>query len=352
LAERKRTKLEKKENYFTSSKPLEFIPSGCALLDCIIGGGWAMRRVVNIVGDKNSGKTLLAIEACANFLAKFPEGRVYYQEAEAAFDMGYAAHLGMPIERIDFVENGRTVEAMRNKIVEITRGVKAQPSKGIKKIDAVGKDIPKLYIVDSLDALSASEESRQDMDEAGYGGARKAGDMSEMFRKLTGEMADNNMCLMIISQIRDNVGVMFGKKTKRSGGRALDFYASQVVWLYAGNKIKKKIKRKGVENERKIGVHTEALCDKNKVSMPLRDCKFPIYYAYGVKDYEANLTFLNQQGEKDWLKETTGLSRVADIVKKIEADDDIELENTLAEKAKEVWHEIEDQVLPKRRKYR
>src|SRR5579859_4146149 len=83
----------------------EFIPSGCTLLDQILGGGWAMGRVSNIIGNKATNKTGIAIEACINFAKKYPKnkGKIYYREAEAAFDRHYAARLGMPIERVDFL---------------------------------------------------------------------------------------------------------------------------------------------------------------------------------------------------------------------------------------------------------
>src|SRR5271166_4934530 len=94
---------QKVGNYFTAPKTnLEFIASGCKVFDCALGGGWPLGRISNIVGDKSSGKTLIAIEACANFSRQFPNGQIYYRESEAAFDTGYAQALGMPEEKVDF----------------------------------------------------------------------------------------------------------------------------------------------------------------------------------------------------------------------------------------------------------
>lgn len=41
--------------YFEPTKT-EFISSGSQLLDCVLGGGWAVGRVINLVGDRSSGK--------------------------------------------------------------------------------------------------------------------------------------------------------------------------------------------------------------------------------------------------------------------------------------------------------
>jgi RecA/RadA recombinase len=68
------------------------------------------------------------------------------------------------------------------------------------------------------------------------------------------------MCLIIISQIRDKIGVMFGEKHSRSGGKALDFYASLIVWLTELKKIQKTIK--GVK--RSIGISVKAKEKKNQ----------------------------------------------------------------------------------------
>jgi len=66
-----------------------------------------MGRIVNVVGDKSTGKTLVAIEACVNFLEL---GSVHYIEVEAAFDHSYAKALGMPIDDIKFPSGIFTVE--------------------------------------------------------------------------------------------------------------------------------------------------------------------------------------------------------------------------------------------------
>src|SRR5215469_8559513 len=103
---------ESKENgiYF-GPKNLKFVNTGCTLLNLVIsalgsGGGWPLGRVVNIVGDKSTGKTLLAEEAMANFLLAYPKGKVYYRESEAAFDTAYAKALGLNTDKVDFGPDG------------------------------------------------------------------------------------------------------------------------------------------------------------------------------------------------------------------------------------------------------
>jgi recombination protein RecA len=259
-------------NYFVDDeKDVQFIPSGCKLLDLALGGGWADGRIANIVGDKAVGKTLLCIEACANFIRVHPKGKLFYREAEAAFDKGYAKALGMPVSRIDFGQPLETVEDMFEDLQQVLRTLKG----------------PGLYIVDSLDALTDRAELKRDLDEGSYG-ANKAKQLSQLFRRLVRKMERKQLTIIIVSQVRDKIGAMFGRKTTRSGGKALDFYASQVVYLA----------NLGVEyatlhgTKRATGVNVRAKLDKNKVGLPFRECDFTIIFGYGIDDLRAGVAYL------------------------------------------------------------
>ena len=87
----KRSKLKPEQPEPTS---IMFTGSGCTPLDMALGGGWALDRISNVVGDRSSGKTLLAIEAATNFGIAHPGGSIWYRESEHAFDEHYARALG------------------------------------------------------------------------------------------------------------------------------------------------------------------------------------------------------------------------------------------------------------------
>lgn len=261
-------------NYFASPKSgVEFISSGCLRLDLALGGGWAENRIGNIVGDKSTGKTLLAIEAAANFAIKYPKGKIRYREAESAFDPAYAAALGMPMGRVDFGEPLDTVEDLFEDLQRVISGARQ----------------PELYIVDSLDALSDRAEMARDMDEGTYG-AQKAKNMSQMFRRTVRAMGRSRVTGLIISQVRSKIGVSFGRGTTRSGGRALDFYASQVAYLTSGE-----VEYESYRGEKRaVGISVRARVDKNKIALPFRDAEFSILFGYGVNDAGASLSWLKK----------------------------------------------------------
>jgi RecA/RadA recombinase len=345
--------------------------SGCTLLDCSLGGGWARGRVSNIVGDKSTGKTLLAEEACTNLALditkEFPKAEIHYKETESAFDVEYAKSIGFPFDRADFGQ-----------------GKGEGPGVLLDTIEELDKDFPKtleemddgqggIYIVDSLDALTCEAErnpkKNQDGTEKGSYGTEKAKALSEFFRKNIRLIERKQVHLMIISQVRDNIGVTFGRDVTRSGGRALDFYASQVLFIADRGKITKTIQ--GLE--RPIGKNIAVKIDKMKVGPPHRDCEFPLMFNFGIDDLRAGVEWLGKLKRLDILgldqpKETLAdeveakqkgrqsasgkiVSRyLASVEKMTDAEYRQELAN-VQKGVKIIWDYYEALFAPKRRKY-
>jgi len=254
------------------------------------------------------------MEAIANFFRDYPDGQVWYNEAEAAFDTDYAHALGIPFDRVTYIEDCTTVEDM---FTSIDSAMKAE----------VGEDTPGLYIVDSLDSLSDTAERGRGIADPTYGGS-KARKLSEVFRRIAQDLKSSHICLMIISQVRDNIGVSFGEKLTRSGGKALDFYASQVLWLAHVGILKRTVEKV----ERPVGIKIRAKCKKNKVGFPFRECDFEISFGYGIEDAKASRAWLTSIGRSVLVN--TSLQ-----------------EELLRNVVKEEWFRIERSFLPTKHKY-
>lgn len=329
-------------NYFASvdKAGIELVSAGCALIDACIGGGWALGRVVNIVGDKSAGKTLLAIEACANFHRQYPDGYIRYAEAEAAFDEEYAEALGLPPGEVDF--DGDEPDKEFNTVEDFY-------ADAVRVLDK-HKGKPILYILDSLDALSDDAEADRDIDKGSFG-ASKAKKMGELFRRLTRRFEQQRCLLIVISQLRDKLNVTFGEKQTRSGGRALDFYASQIVWLAEIGKLSKEIG--GVK--RVIGVDVRMKVKKNKVGLPFRECEYPVVFGYGVDDLTANVQWLLEVKRGERLKEV-GMSEAGykirlNNLRNKGGSEAQETRERLDRIVRQEWAAIETKFLPTSRKY-
>ncbi len=338
MTKQPRAIVEPKNSYFTSKKEnIQFVSTGCAVLDCALGGGFALGRTVNVVGDKSTAKTGTATEVMINFTQTYPEGAVAYREAEAAWDDDYAEAMGLPLKKIDFGDPEKPIETVEDFIRDFDNFLEEQTKR--KK--------PGLYILDSLDAISDEDEMDRDPSKGSYGGA-KAKKLSEFFRKLTRRQEKANVLLLIISQVRDNIGAMFGEKHKRSGGRALDFYASQIVWLAHIKLLKRTINK----IERPYGIEIKAKVKKNKVGMPFREADFQFEFGYGINDLLASINWLEEVDRlADFnLKKSTLKDYVRDISLMPSKEYNAE-QIAAAEAVRKVWAEVEETFVPKRSKY-
>lgn len=334
----RRKVFKKNENYFatTDHGNLNFISTGCRVLDRVFGGGYVLGRMANIVGDKSTGKTLLAIEACSNFLREYPKGRIRYAEVEAAFDKKYAEALGMPVASVTFENNITTIEDFFESIEKVCKDS--------------SKAKPILYILDSLDALSDRGEKDRKIDEGSYN-LTKQKKLSELFRRKVQELESSNVALLILSQIRDKIGVTFGETKMRTGGKAMDFYASQVVWLSEVQKLKKTIDKV----DRIIGIEVRAYCKKNKIGLPFRGCDFPLLFGYGIDDLTSNVEWLIANGKEARLKEL-GLSKAGykiriGTLRNNGGAEIIAFRDQINKVVDEEWAAIETSFLPKSKKY-
>lgn len=318
----------------------EFFPSGSTLLDLVLGGGWALRRVFNLVGDSGSGKTLLAVEAFINFMRTFNKCRMRYVEPEARFNQALADQIGFPPEVERPEDPLDTIEDFQ---LDFSKFMDKDP------------DIHKLYILDSLDSLSDQKElerfgtlKKKGDEEAGSYGTEKAKKMSAMFRMLSRSIEKSNCTLGIISQLRDNIGVTYGEHSTRSGGRALTFYSSQIIWL----REVAKLKRTAFGEERSVGVQVACKNKKNSCGMPFRDAQFDLIFGYGTDDALSMLK---------WLKSTEGYNKevfdethkqVLAARNKQDYDKLDEIESVLRQDTRLHWKRIDDRLRPVVRKYR
>ena len=318
-------------NIGSVSLPLT-ISSGSTLLNLAltntIDGGWGVGRIANIVGDKSSGKSLICIEAVnyvLKILGKQYKVKVIYNETEAAFDKDLAIQLGMPIDQVEFHQSTTIEDWYKDVLNEV---------ENIEDTDLI------IYVLDSLDALSDSSEMEREIDKSSFG-AEKAKKTSELFRRLIRKINETKMVLLIVSQTRDRIGVTFGEKKTRSGGKALDFYASQIVWLAEIEKLKNK--------DRIVGVGIKAKIKKNKIAKPFREAIFPILFGYGIDDMGSMVDFLKDNkvcvaGNRfEWQEKTYSRE---DFIKFIENNN---LENEIKKLVKQTWDklEFESQIIRK-----
>jgi recombination protein RecA len=274
--------------------------TGCTLLDLVVGGGEGMGfpsgKMVNIVGDKSSGKTFLACElVAANHYAYKGKFKVNYDDGEEGFTFDTQSLYGI---------NLITDDTYRSKKIQ---DFDVHVNKFLKSI---GKDEAGIYVLDSLDGLTdetkeARAKEREDNYDKGKGAVNKSGTYSmemqkflsqEFFRDKCNKISDTDSLLVIVSQVRSNIDAgLFGKKYTRAGGKAMDFFAHTCLWLANVSRITKTVQG----DERVVGIVVEANTDKSKTARPHRKCRFTFYFDYGIDNIGSNLDYLFNLRGKD-----------------------------------------------------
>jgi recombination protein RecA len=319
------------------------VSTGSTLLNLALSdttdGGFSLGRIVNVIGDSSSGKTMLALTTLAES-ARLIKPKYNDVEAACSFDLGrlFGMSLAEALETED--PHSDTIEDFQEDI-----------HKWIKE------EAPFIYVLDSLDALTSEEDAKKlgEKLEARAKGQKAKGTysmakpklMSEILRQINKGLDDAGSLLIVVSQTRDNINPMSFVKKYRSGGKALEFYCSHVLWMAIEGKIKKK--------GQIIGVNTKVKVTKNKLTGKVREVEFPIYYDLGIDDVGSCVDWLikngfwKKKGQKISTKKFGELTREK-LIKTIE---DKNLEPRLRKLVGHSWLKVEESLkLNRKRRYK
>lgn len=261
--------------------PKRLVPTGSTMLNlaCSDGfsGGFPLGRIVNIIGDSSSGKTLLCLTMLAEIAGKkrFKKHKLIYDDVEEGNEFNIPTLFGSKLaSRIEDEEHSDTLTNFVSRIFKLLK-----------------KGKPFIYILDSFDGLTTDEELaelKKGKKAAGFGGARKTAGLSGLLRNIKKELKGTNSLLVIVSQVRYNMNPgMFGPKLRRTGGKALKHWSAYELWLAQVKTLKK--------DKQVLGNLCRARISKNRLTGKIREVQFPMYYDYGVDDIGSCVTFLKEQ---------------------------------------------------------
>ena len=349
-----RKKLQKKKKL----KPLsgkDFLSTGSTLLNLACTGkpyhGFAKGKYYFIVGDSSSGKTFLTLTclAEAGINPNFDDYRFIYDNGEDGALMDIEKFFGKAVAKRMMPPNWlKDGPIYSTTIEEFYYHID----------DAIKKEKPFIYILDSMDSLSSSDEAakfdehktahRKGKKAAGSYGDGKAKKNSAGLRRLLGPLRKSGSILIILSQTRDNLGFGFEKKI-RSGGRALRFYACLEIWSSIKKKITKTVKGK----KRQLGIICLLQTKKNRITGKDRIVTVPIYHSFGFDntgscvDYLIEENHWKQKGNTVIAKEFKFKGTRSKLIKYIETED---MEKDLVSIVADVWDEIEEACSIKRKR--
>jgi recombination protein RecA len=249
----------------------DWISTGCLALDRICGKGLPVGRVVEIFGDESTGKSLIAEQLAS--VAQQDGHIVAYADTETAVSKDMMEEVGVNIKELIYASPDTVEDVFKffDALIE---------SKRDRSPETV-----LVLIWDSIAATSSLQEMEKDYGQLGYPSQAKL--ISQGLRKITRMIAKDKVCLVLLNQIRENIGVMYGPKVTTFGGWAVKFHASIRIELSKAGKIK-------MADKKTVGISTRAVTVKNKLSMPFQETVLPIYFGHGIDDARATLNYLKE----------------------------------------------------------
>ena len=236
---------------------VERIKSGVTAIDLAIGGGLPRSSIIELYGKEGSGKTTVALKAVASFQKQGL--KCAYIDMEHALNKTWGETLGVNWEEI-VISQPDTAELAIDIMDALVRS---------KEID--------LIVFDSLAAAIPKEEAEKSAFDQEM--ALQARLFSKMCRKLISALQPENLAdektfnkttILLINQVREKVGLMYGNPEMSPGGHAIKHTARIRMEFRVADYIK--------DGKEVIGREIKFKVVKNKVWKPYVTGMFQLYF--------------------------------------------------------------------------
>tara|TARA_R100000152_G_C6781999_1_gene217926 strand:+ start:4563 stop:5549 length:987 start_codon:yes stop_codon:yes gene_type:complete len=263
---------------------LGFVSTGNYALNKIISGDYTKGIPIGMItqfhGESSTAKTVFATH-----ILKEAQVKGYYSilvDSENAYNSEFAQSLGIDPKKLIYSAPETLEDSFQ--VLEDT----------ILAIRETDPDTPIVAAYDSIAVSPSKAEYEADSYEGNnMQGAVRAKATGACLRKINPLLRKHKVALVVINQIRNKVGVMYGNpETMAAGGKSLEYYLG-VNLKCVSNKTSDLIKD---DNKNVIGIMGRVKNTKNKCSIPFKECEFELVYDKGLNPYAGSLKLLEADG--------------------------------------------------------
>ena len=263
---------------------LGFVSTGSYALNKVISGDYSkgvpIGMITQFIGASSSAKTVFA----THILKEAQESGFYtiLVDSENAYNPVFSESLGVDPKKLIYA----TPETLEDCFQFMEEKILTLREKD--------KDTPIVIAYDSIAVSPSKAEYDSDSYEGNNMiGAVRAKTTGACLRKINPLMRKHKVALVVVNQIRNKVGIIYGSnETNAGGGKALEYYLG-VNLKCISNKTSDLLKD---DKKQILGIKGTVRNLKNKVSIPFKECDFELLFDKGLTSTCGMLASLVQEG--------------------------------------------------------